>query len=141
MLSSWPNVYRASAERVPRIRRASLPADALIVVRGDDLFEGSSRAQAEEVRRRYPDWDRWGLSAFYARHDSDVDDLAGDQLERFPLLRLYRPAVLDAAGFQIVPTFRAPHVTIAFDGDLEVGLQQLRVADHDERHNPYHDES
>ena len=56
------------AERVPRIRRAPLPADALIVVRGDDLIEGSS--------------------GFYARNDSDVDDLAGDQLERFPLLRL-----------------------------------------------------
>ena len=128
-------------ERVPRIRRAPLPADALIVVRGDDLIEGSSHLQAEEFRRRYPDWERWGLSGFYARNDSDVDDLAGDQLERFPLLRLYRPAVLEAAGFQIVPTFRTPHVTIAFDGDLEVGLQRLRVADHDERNNPYHDES
>ena len=101
------------AERVPRIRRAPLPADALIVVRG--------------------------LSGFYARSDSDVDDLAGDQLERFPLLRLYRPAVLEAAGFQIVPTFRTPHVTIAFDGDLEVWLERLHVADHDERNNRYHE--
>ena len=127
------------AERVPRIRRAPLPADALIVVRGDDLIEGSSQLQAEEFRRRYPDWDRWGLSGFYACGDSDVDDLAGDQLERFPLLRLYRPAVLEAAGFQIVPTFRTPHVTIAFDGDLEVWLEQLHVADHDERNNRYHE--
>jgi len=129
------------AERVPRIRRAPLPAEALIVVRGDDLMEGSSQLQAEEFRRRYPDWERWGLSGFYARNDSDVDDLAGDQLERFRLLRLYRPPVLEEAGFQIVPTFRTPHVTIAFDGDLEVGLQRLWIADHDERNNPYHDES
>ena len=127
------------AERVPRIRRAPLPADALIVVRGDDLIEGSSQLQAEEFRRRYSDWDRWGLSGFYACSDSDVDDLAGDQLERFPLLRLYRPAVLEAAGFQIVPTFRTPHVTIAFDGDLEVWLERLHVADHDERNNRYHE--
>ena len=110
-------------------------------MRGDDLVEGSSLVQAEEFRRRYPDWDRWGLSGFYARNDSDVDDLAGDQLERFPLLRLYRPAVLEAAEFEIVPTFRTPHVTIAFDGDLEVGLHRLRIADHDERNSPYHDES
>jgi hypothetical protein len=127
------------AERVPRIRRAPLPADALIVVRGDDLLAGSSRLQAEEFRRRYPDWERWGLSGFYARNQSDVDDLAGDQLERFPLLRLYRSAVLEATGFQIVPTFRTPHVTIAFGGDLEAGLERLRAADHDEWGNPYHD--
>jgi hypothetical protein len=129
------------AERVPRIRRAPLPADALIVVRGDDLLAGSSHLQAEEFRRRYPDWERWGLSGFYARNQSDVDDLAGDQLERFPLLRLYRSAVLEATGFQIVPTFRTPHVTIAFGGDLEAGLERLRAADHDEWGNPYHDQS
>ena len=95
------------SERVPRVRRAPLPADALIVVRADDLIEDSSREQAAEFRRRYPDWGRWGLSAFYARNDSDVDDLARDRLERFPVLRLYRPAELEAAGFDIVPNF--PH--------------------------------
>ena len=86
------------AERHPRVRRSPLPADALIVVRGDDLMDGSSLVQAEMFRRRYPDWGRWGLSGFYARNDSEVDDLAGDQLERFPLLRLYRPLTLAAAS-------------------------------------------
>jgi hypothetical protein len=127
------------AERVPRIRRASVPADAVIVVRADDLIEGSSRLQAVEFRRRYPDWERWGLSGFYARNDSDVDDLAGDQLEPFPILRLYRPKVLEMAGFEIVPTFRTPHVTLAFDGELDSWLERLRAAEHDERVNPYHE--
>lgn len=127
------------AERAPRIRRAPLPADALIVVRGDDLIEGSSHVQATEFRRRYPDWGRWGLSGFYARSDTDVDDLAADRLEPFPVLRLYQPAVLEAAGFEIVPTFRTPHVTLAFDGDLDVWIDRLRTADHSEQLNPYHE--
>jgi hypothetical protein len=127
------------AERAPRIRRASLPRDAVIVVRADDLIEGSSQLQAVEFRRRYPDWGRWGLSGFFARSETDVDDLAADRLERFPVLRLYRPSVLEAAGFDIVPTFRSPHVTLAFDGDLDVWIDRLRTAEHVERPNPYHE--
>jgi hypothetical protein len=127
------------AERIPRVRRATLPADALIVVRGDDLVEGLSQVQAAEFRRRYPDWGRWGLSGFFARNDTDVDDLAADRLEPFPVLRLYRPSVLEAAGVEIVPTFRSPHVTRAFDGDLAVWIDRLRTVDHSERPNPYHE--
>lgn len=127
------------AERVPRIRRASLPSDAVIVVRADDLIVGSSLLQAVDFRRRYPDWGRWGLSGFFARSETDVDDLAADRLERFPVLRLYRPSVLEAAGVEIVPTFRTPHVTLAFDGDLDLWIDRLRAADHSERTNPYHE--
>jgi hypothetical protein len=56
--------------QIPRIRRAPLPADAVIVVRGDDLDPAIARWQAVVFRRRYPDWGRWGLSAFYARNDA-----------------------------------------------------------------------
>lgn len=124
--------------QVPRIRRAPLPADAVIVVRGDDLDPGTSRRQALMFRRRYPDWGRWGLSAFYACNDAEIDDLAADQLDRFPELSLYRVADLEAAGFAIVATFRTPHVTIAFDGDLDAGLAALAATVHEQRPNPYH---
>ncbi len=30
-----------------------------------------------------------------------------------------------AAGFEVVPTFRTPHVTIAFQGDLDSALAVL----------------
>jgi len=128
------------SKRVPRIRRAPLPADAVVVIRGDDRIDGSPRPQAEAFRRRYPDWRRWGLSGFYARNESDIEDLAADQLERFPVLLLYRPSTLEEQDLMIVPTFRRPHVTISFTGDLGVGLSKLRSADHEERRNPYHEE-
>jgi hypothetical protein len=125
--------------QIPRIRRAPLPGDAVIVVRGDGLDPATSRRQALMFRRRYPDWGRWGLSAFYARNDAEIDDLAADQLDRFPELALYRVADLEAAGFSVVATFRTPHVTIAFDGDLDAGLAVMAATVHEQRPNPYHE--
>lgn len=124
--------------RMPRIRRAALPDDAVIVVRGDDLDAGTSRHQAVVFRRRYPDWDRWGISAYYARNNLEIDDLAADQLDQFPEITIYRVADLESAGFEVIPTFRTPHVTVAFTGELDVGLAALAAAIHEQRPNPYY---
>lgn len=128
-----------TGERVPRIRRAPLPADAIVVVRGDAGDERITREQADMFRRRFPDWGRWGLSAFYARSDDEVDDLAFDRLHQFGVLRVYRVADLEAAGFELVPTFRTPHVTVAWASDLDEGLGRFASARHQERGNPYHE--
>lgn len=88
----------------------------MLVVRGDDLEPGTAHAQAEAFRRRFRGWDRWGLPAYYARSDAEIDDLAADQLERFPELVVLPIDAMRRAGFQIVATFRTPHVTIAFRG-------------------------
>lgn len=92
----------------------------------------------EGFLRRWPDWQRYGLSTYFAEDDDAVADLAADQLKRFPLLRLYDPAVLTAAGLEVVPTFRSPHVTLAFV-DLDAGLAALETAEHETRLNPYHE--
>ena len=69
----------------PRIRRAALPAEAVLVVRGDDLDDPETgRHQAEVFLRRFPDWGRYGLSAYVGCDSTEIDDLAADQLERFP---------------------------------------------------------
>lgn len=125
-------------ERVPRIRRAPLPAEVLVVVRGEDLVDDDSAAQVVRFRRRFPDWGRWGLSAMYAESDADVDELGAGPLRRFPILAIYSLADLEAVGFEVVPTFRTPHVTIAFGGELDRGLERLRAAVHERRANPYH---
>ena len=39
---------------------------------------------------------------------------------------------------EVVPTFRTPHLTLAFTGDLDVGLARLERVGHDRRVNPYH---
>lgn len=110
----------------------------VVVVRGDDADPGSDRHQAKAFCRRYLDWGRYGLSAYFAEDDAGVDDLAADQLERFPILRVYTMDALMAAGFEVHPTFRTPHVTIAFT-DLEAGLSALEALEHERRPNPYHE--
>ena len=56
-----------------------------------------------------------------AGSDAEGEYLAADQLKRFPVLIALRIAELEAAGFEVVPAFRRPHVTIAF-GQLDAGL-------------------
>jgi hypothetical protein len=125
-------------EHLPRIRRGAIPPDAVLVVRGDAGDPALAREQAEQFRRRFPAWERWGLSAFYARGDDEVDDLAFDRLHQFGLIRLYRVGDLEAAGFELVPTFRSPHVTVAWQHDLDEGLARFDAAPHESRTNPYH---
>ena len=55
------------ADGVPRIRRAAIPDDAHLVVRGVAAIEPeASIRQAVLFRRRFEAWGRYGLSAFYA---------------------------------------------------------------------------
>lgn len=122
---------------VPRIRRASIPADAWLVVRGVAEIEPEvSLRQAELFRRRFPGWDRYGLSAFYARSDDEVLDLGEDRLNAFATLFVYRLSDVIGAGFEVVATFRSPHVTITFYDDLEAGVSRLLGLAHRTVANP-----
>ena len=47
---------------------------------------------------------------------------------------------LQAAGFEVVPAFRTPHVTIAFADDFDSELTRLAALGTDRRPNAYHDE-
>ena len=48
------------------------------------------------------------------------------------------PAALSAEGIEVVPTFRSPHVTLAF-AELDTGLEVLETVPHERRENPYHE--
>jgi hypothetical protein len=61
-----------------------------------------------------------------------VDELGAGPPRRFPILAIYSVADLEAAGLEMVPTFRTPHVTIAFAGELDDGLERLRPAVHEQ---------
>ena len=71
--------------------------------------------------------------------DSEVDDLAADQLERFPGLAIYRDR---GSGSHSASRSCRPseHRTsrFAFTGDLDTALVRLAAAVHEQRPNPYH---
>lgn len=119
------------------MRRAPLPADAMALVRGDTGEPDQDRQDALAFRRRFADWPGYGVSGFYAVTEEGIDDLARDLLQRFRLLRIYDPGRLVAAGLELLPTFRTPHVTLGFT-DLDHGLAVLAAAVKERRPNPYH---
>ena len=121
----------------PRVRRAAIPDDALLVVRGLASIEPeTSIRQAELFRRRFERWGRYGLSAFYARSHDEVLDLGEERLGAFETLSVYRVADLRFAGFDLVPTYRSPHVTITFYDGVAECVRRLLAVDHQVVVNP-----
>lgn len=84
----------------------------------------------------FPDFGRFGVSGFIARNDDEVDDLGAHHLDRFATLAVFGLADVLAAGFEVVATFRNPHVTIAFSDLPEVGVARLLSIPHETRRNP-----
>ena len=126
------------AENVPRIRRTALPDDALLVVRGDELYERILRADATRFRRRFAAWNRYGVSALLARDDVEVDSFCETRLERFPTVIVDRRHDLEGVEVEVVPTFRTPHVTLARI-ELDSLVTALLTCEHRRVQNPYFD--
>ena len=75
--------------------------------------EGFRRGIAGDCRRSTPD------------RTPENDDPASNQPERFAVLVVLAIGRLLDAGFEVLPTFRTPHVTIAFQPDLTEWLSRL----------------
>jgi hypothetical protein len=105
-----------------------------LVVRGDEDPEVQER-MARVFLRRYPSWGRYGLSAYHASGDEDVDLLCRVELVRFPFVAVLRRPALEET-IEIVPTGHRPHVTLASAG-LATLLAGIAGAI-DRRANPYH---
>ena len=126
------------APQLPRVRLTAVPHDGVFVVRGDELDERVLAEDARRFRARFPDWGRFGISAFYAASDAEVDALCEAKLNAFPTVAVFRRDELEASGLLVVPTFRTPHVTIAHD-ELEELVRRLLGCGHVDLVNPYHE--
>ena len=146
---TWGHPFRASlahaarqtsavtADAVPRIRRTAIPDDAVLAVRGDDPMSVLT-ADARRFRRRFADWNRYGVSGFVARDADEVDALCETRLAAWATVRVFRRAAVEGAGIEVVPTFRTPHVALAH-AELEELLGRLERCEHQMIENPYHE--
>jgi hypothetical protein len=130
-----------SPEESPRLRREPLPADALIVARGWDggpaaKTTGSAAiiADARRFKARYPVWDRYGVSAFVCSTADEVEWLSAERLWGHSVVRVFHRACLGAAGVDVLPTFAAPHVTLAHRR-LDALVFCLRRCEHEDLAN------
>lgn len=126
-----------TSDKTPRVRRAPLPDDAVLVVRGDVLNGELLSADAARFSRRYPKWDRTGVSGFYARDDDEVGALCQTKMVNFESIIVFAREDLERNGIEVVGTFRTPHVTLAAS-DIQTLLAALIRCPHQVRDNPYH---
>ena len=97
----------------------------LLVVRGGATDTDLVRTDAVRFRRRYPRWGRYGISAYFAIDDQEIDVLCETRLERFDTVAIFTRSDLVLAGVKVVPTFRRPHATLA-NAELELLIDGLR---------------
>ncbi len=123
----------------PRVRGTGVLPTGRLLLRGDAGDASIDRDQAVQFRRRYPDWGRWGLSFFGAADPPALRAVRVERLGRFRIVWILDPAQLISLGFSVVPTFRAPQVTVAWSGSLDRGLSDLLDAGRGWNDEPYHE--
>ena len=126
-----------ATDRVPRIRLRSVPAYAALIVRGDELDPMVIAEDASRFQQRFSEWGRYGISAFEAANDAEIDAVCQTRLVRFATVVVFDRHALDEAGIEIVPTFRRPHVTLCHQA-LEQLVERLVHCEHRVLSNPYH---
>ncbi len=122
--------------RLPRVRLAAVPEDALLVVRGDELLAEILERDARRFRRRFNEWGRYGVSGFLAVDDREVDALCETRLVLFATVVVFGRTDLTAKGIEVVPTFRRPHVTLAHV-ELDALVSGVQSCEHRQLENPY----
>ncbi|MGO9558651.1 MAG: hypothetical protein ACLPQS_14370 [Acidimicrobiales bacterium] len=125
------------AEATPRVRLSAIDAAVLLVVRGDELRSDILRTDALRFHRRYTAWGKYGVSAFAAHDEAEIDAICETKLERFEEVVVIERSELERSGIEIVPTFRRPHVTLAH-GDLDALVEGLQSCEHRRISNRHH---
>jgi hypothetical protein len=113
-----------------------VPGDAVLVIRGDELDASLIMEDATRFFERFADWGRFGISAFHAASEDEVDVLCQTRLIRFATVVVFRWKDLVASGVQVVPTFRTPHVTLCHE-QLDELVARLLGCEHRTLDNPY----
>ncbi|MGD9705145.1 MAG: hypothetical protein AB7Q42_09775 [Acidimicrobiia bacterium] len=126
----------SSREQTPRVRLTPVP-DGGVFVRGDELDPKLLADDASRFRERFSEWARFGISAFHASSEDEIDAICQTRLVRFAIVVVFARADLESAGIEVVPTFRTPHVTLCH-ADLDQLIERLVHCEHAERSNPYH---
>ncbi|HWD51245.1 MAG TPA: hypothetical protein VG412_02505 [Acidimicrobiales bacterium] len=114
-----------------------IPDNAVLVVRGEDLDPEILRADASRFLRRFGGWGKYGISAFLAADESEVDVLCETRLEAFTEVVVFTRSDLEGSGVEVVATFRRPHVTLAHV-ELNALVNGILTCEHRVLRNPHH---
>jgi len=123
------------------VRVEPLPHEARILVRGGPDTVTKLTAHAERVRRAFVlDGDPvLGISVFAALDDigpASLDGILSGKLPTYRVVHLVKAGLLTEAGFELLPTFGRPHMTLLLTSVDEVAslLELLGPAQHNPRY-------
>jgi hypothetical protein len=99
------------------VRVEPLPREATILVRGGPDTVAKLTAHAERVRRAFVlDGDPvLGVSVFAALDDigpASLEGILSGKLPTYRVVHLVKAGLLTEAGFELLPTFGRPHITL-----------------------------
>ena len=109
------------------VRVEPLPRESTILVRGGPDTTAKLTAHAERVRRAFVlDGDPvLGISVFAALDDigpASLDGILSAKLTTYRVVHLVAAGQLAEAGFEVLPTFGRPHMTLLLTGVDRVEL-------------------
>lgn len=107
------------------VRLESLPRTATIIVRGGPDTAEKLRTHAQRVRRAFLlDGDPvLGISVFAALDDigpASLDAILSGKLSTYRVVHLVTAGQLAEAGFEMLPTFGRPHMTLLLSSEDQV---------------------
>jgi hypothetical protein len=128
----------------PHIRGDAPPAETTVVVRVDRTQPTNSPATPYEPNRAYQldGQPFWGVSVFLALDetgDASLDGLLSGRMRTYRIVHTPSLEQVHAAGFEVLPTFRRPHFTLALPDTTPSTLKQLLAALGPSALNPYHE--
>jgi len=105
------------------VRAEAAPTPERLVVRGGPDSAAKLRMHAERLRRAYllDGAPVLGISVFAAFDDigpASLDAILAAKLSTYRVVHLVSTAAVSTAGFDLVPTFGRPHMTLLLD-DLD----------------------
>ena len=128
----------------PHIRGDAPPEDTTIVVRGGPDTADKLARHAVRTNRAYELDGRlfWGVSVFLALDetgDASLNGLLSGRMRTYRVVHTPSLEQIHSAGFQVLPTFRRPHFTLALPDTASSTLRQLLAALGPGALNPYHE--
>jgi len=73
----------------PKLRSTPLGASGYLIVRGTEPSVDEARYAAARFRDRFPGWNAFGLSGYYAATQVETDALFGNQLLAWSTVAIY----------------------------------------------------
>jgi len=127
----------------PSVRAEVIADDRLIVVRGGPDSVASLARHAQRTSRGFllDGEPFWGVSVMAALDDIGPASLAGilaGRMATYSTVHTPTAGGLTAAGFDLMPTFGRPHVTVRLGSAGPAELELLLAALGPARPNPYH---